>query len=96
MTAYMLVDLDIHDMPGFTEYRNRVPEFIAKYGGEYLVRGGEFEVIEGDWKPNRLVLFKFPNRQAIRDMFADPNYKKLAEVRFRTSKSIVVSVDGVA
>ena len=96
MTAYMLVDLDIHDMPGFTEYRNRVPDFITKYGGEYLVRGGEFEVIEGDWKPNRLVLFKFPNRQAIRDMFADPEYKKLAEVRFRTSKSIVVSVDGVA
>lgn len=96
MTAYMLVDLDIHDLAGFADYRAKVPEFIAKYGGEYIVRGGEFDVIEGDWTPHRLVLFKFPSRQAIRDMFADPDYKKLAEVRFKTSKSIVVAVDGVA
>ena len=73
MTAYLLVDLDIHDQDGFQAYRARVPEFIAKHGGEYLVRGGEFEVIEGDWKPNRLVLFKFPSRQAIRNFFADPD-----------------------
>ena len=67
MTAYLLVDLDIHDQEGFQAYRTRTPEFIAKHGGEFLVKGGEFEVIEGDWKPNRLVLFKFPNRQAIRN-----------------------------
>lgn len=96
MTAYLIVDLDIHDPAGYTDYRTRVPEFIAKYGGEYLVRGGDFAVLEGDWKPHRLVLFKFPSRQAIGDMFADPDYKRLAEVRYRTSKSAVVAVDGVA
>jgi uncharacterized protein (DUF1330 family) len=52
MAAYLLVDLEIHDPDGFQEYRSRVPEYIARHGGEYLVRGGEFEVIEGDWKPN--------------------------------------------
>ena len=95
MTAYLLVDLDIHDQDGFQAYRSRVPEFIAKHGGEYLVRGGEFEVIEGDWKPHRLVLFKFPNRQAIRNFFADPEYKTIAATRFRTSKTIAVAVDGI-
>ena len=54
MAAYLLVDLDIHDQDGFHEYRSRVPEYIAKHGGEYLVRGGELEVIEGDWTLNRL------------------------------------------
>ena len=67
-----------------------MPEFIAKRGGEYLVRGGEFEIIEGDWEPNRLMLFKFPNRQAIRNYFADSEYAKIAAVRFRTSKTIAV------
>ena len=95
MTAYLLVDLDIHDQEGFQEYRSQVPKFAAKYGGEYLVKGGEFEVIEGDWKPHRLVLFKFPDRQAIRNFFADPDYAKIAAVRFRTSKSTIVAVDGV-
>ena len=96
MTAYLLVDVDIHDPEGFQEYRTRTPEFIAKHGGEFLVKGGEFEVIEGDWKPNRLVLFKFPNRQAIRNFFADPDYAEIAAIRFKTSKTIAVAVDGVA
>ena len=63
MTAYLLIDLDIHDATGFQKYREGVPAFIAKHGGEYLVRGGEFEVIEGDWQPHRLVLFCFPDRK---------------------------------
>lgn len=96
MTAYLLVDLDIHDAEGFQAYRARVPEFIAKHGGEYLVRGGDFEVIEGDWTPNRMVLFKFPDRQAIKNFFADPDYAKIAQIRFRTSRTIAVAVDGIA
>lgn len=95
MAAYLLVDLDIHDRDGFQEYRARVPEYIARHGGEYLVRGGEFEVIEGDWKPNRLVLFRFPDRQAIRNFFADPEYAGIAEIRYRTSSTSAVAIDGV-
>lgn len=95
MTAYLIVDLDIHDQDGFQVYRNQVPPFVAKHGGEYIVRGGEFEVIEGDWKPNRIVLFKFPNRQAIRNFFADPGYQEIAKIRFRTSKTIAVAVDAL-
>jgi hypothetical protein len=48
MAAFLIVDLDIHDADGFSEYRSRMPEFIAKYSGKYLVRGGDLEVIEGD------------------------------------------------
>jgi uncharacterized protein (DUF1330 family) len=94
MAAFLIVDLDIYDADGFAEYRSRVPEFIAKYGGEYLVRGGDFEVIEGDWQPHRLVLFRFPDRQAIRNLLADPEYKKLASIRHKTAKTISVAVDG--
>ena len=86
MAAYLLVDLDIHDQDGFQEYRSRVPEYIAKYGGEYLVRGGEFEVIEGDWTPNRLVLFRFPDRQAIRNFFADRSPQPICD-RFQREPS---------
>jgi uncharacterized protein (DUF1330 family) len=96
MPAYLIVDLDIHDEKTFEEYRAQVPPMVAKYGGEYLVRGGGFEVIEGDWTPHRLVLFRFPNRQAIQDHFADPEYRRIAEVRFRSAKTVVIAVDGIA
>jgi uncharacterized protein (DUF1330 family) len=91
----MILDLDVHDVAGFQEYRNRVPALIAKHGGEYLVRGGESEVIEGSWRPRRLVLFRFPDRQAIRAFFADPAYAELNALRQRTCDSKIVAVDGV-
>lgn len=95
MTAYMIVDLDVHDQEGFGRYRQGVPALIAKHGGEYLVRGGDFEVIEGDWRPHRLALFRFPDRQAIRNFFDDPDYADLKALRQRTSETVVVAVDGI-
>ncbi len=95
MTAYMLVDLDVQDPKGFEEYRTGVGTLIAKHGGEYIVRGGAFEVIEGDWQPNRLVMFRFPDRQAIRNLFDDPEYADLKALRHRVANSTIVAVDGI-
>ncbi len=91
----MIVDLDVHDQEGFQSYREGMPALIAKYGGEYPVRGGDFEVIEGDWQPHRLVFFRFPDRTAIRNFFDDPEYANLKALRQKTSKTNAVAVDGV-
>jgi uncharacterized protein (DUF1330 family) len=48
MTAYVILDIDVHDQEGYQKYRAGVPALIAKHGGEYLVRGGDFEVLAGD------------------------------------------------
>jgi uncharacterized protein (DUF1330 family) len=95
MTAYLIVELDVHDPEGFNDYRARVPALIKKHGGEYIVRGGESEVIEGSWRPKRLVIFRFPDRKATRAFFDDPDYAELKALRLRTSKGNIVAVDGV-
>ena len=95
MVAYFISDADIHDSVGYKEYTTKVPALIAKYGGEYLVRGGEFEVHEGDWQPRRLVIFRFPDRASIRAMIVDPAYLELKRLRQRTSTTRLVAVDGV-
>jgi uncharacterized protein (DUF1330 family) len=95
MTAYMIVNLDVHDPEGMAEYRDKVPALIAKHGGEYIVRGGEFEVLEGTWRPSRLVIFRFPDRQAIHGFYDDPDYAGLKALRLRTADSELVIVDGV-
>ena len=57
--------------------------------------GTDHEIIEGDWKPHRLVIFRFPSRQAIRNLFADPEYKKVAQIRWKSAKTIAVAIDGL-
>jgi uncharacterized protein (DUF1330 family) len=95
MSAYLLLDIDIHDSAKYETYKSKVPAFVAKYGGTYLTRGGAHEVIEGDFRPTRLVLFRFPSRQAIRDMFNDPDYQPLKVIRHAAATSHAVAFDGL-
>ncbi len=96
MPAYMIVNLDVRDAAAYEAYKRDVPALIERHGGEYLVRGGEHEVLEGNWKPSRLVLFRFPNRAAIRAFMADPDYAPLKTLRQRIATADAVAVDGIA
>jgi uncharacterized protein (DUF1330 family) len=95
MTAYLIVDVAIRDPQRYEDYKQKVPALIARHGGEYLVRGGAHEVLEGEWRPTRLVLFRFPDRAAIKAFLADPDYRPLAELRHSIADSSLVAVDGL-
>ena len=56
MAAYLIVDLTVTDPAGFEVYRKQVPPTIAKYGGKYLVRGGQTVRLEGSWEPDRVIV----------------------------------------
>lgn len=93
MSTYLIVDLDVHDPETFGAYRERVGEFVARHGGEYLARGGETEVFEGDFVPHRVIVFRFPDREAIRNFYADEGYKEVAKLRHASARTIAFSVD---
>ena len=95
MTAYLIVDVAIRDPQRYEAYKQKVPALIARHGGEYLVRGGEHEVLEGTWQPSRLVLFRFPSREAIRAFLADPDYQPLAALRHEIADSSLGDGDGL-
>jgi uncharacterized protein (DUF1330 family) len=95
MAAYLIVNLDVKDPAAYEKYKTEVPALIRKHGGEYLVRGGKHEVLEGDWHPSRMVLFRFPDSASIRRFMADPDYKPLKELRQRVAASDLVMVEGV-
>ncbi len=96
MSVYIVLDNEVHDADAYGAYLEAAPAFVEKYGGEYLARGGAFEVLVGDWKPNRIVMFRFPDRAAFQDMLADPDYQPLKAIReaATTTRNLLV-VDGV-
>ena len=95
MSAYFVVDMDVVDPDLFGRYRENVEPFIHKHGGEYLARGGTVEVFEGDMDMHRVVLFRFPSRDAIRTFLADPEYQDLKQVRFASAITRAFAVDGL-
>ena len=61
MPAYLIVDCEVTDPERYEAYKQLAPPAIAKYGGRYLVRGGDVTPLEGDWRPNRVVVLEFPD-----------------------------------
>lgn len=94
MSVYLIVNSDTKDAEALKDYRQKVPELVKKHGGEYLVRGGNFEVLEGDWQPTRLILFRFPDRDSVHALLNDPEYVPLKEIRHRVADTQMVMVDG--
>jgi len=94
MAAYLIVDIEVKDPVGWEEYKAGVTAIIKKHGGEYLVRGGAVEVIEGDWRPKRFVLLRFPDRKAAEGFMNDPDYLPLKAIRHRVARTDMVLVEG--
>ena len=95
MAYYVIFDVTIHDLPKYQEYMARIKPVIEAAGGRYLARGGTHTVIEGDWKPTRLVLFEFPSLVAAQSFYVSPEYQSLKALRQEASSANVVGVEGV-
>lgn len=94
MAAYLVLDFQVTDLRGFMPYAEAIPAFIAKHGGRYIVRGVEPAVMEGDWKPERMVILEFPSSDHARAFLSDPEAQDLFAIRHRTTVSKLVLVEG--
>jgi uncharacterized protein (DUF1330 family) len=95
MPAYVIVDNEVTDSAGFEEYREQVPITVEKYGGKFLVRGGQIQTLEGDWKPKRIVVTEFPSIEQARRWYDSEEYRTLKALRSRSARGSVVLVEGV-
>jgi uncharacterized protein (DUF1330 family) len=95
MAAYFIVDLDVHNPAGMREYLERVPGTLAEYGGRYIVRGGQFEIVEGDWQPSRVVMLEFPNMTQAKLWYDCGEYKDMKAARWEAARTNMVLVEGV-
>jgi len=96
MPAYLIADIEITDPAAFERYRQQVPAVIARFGGRYMVRGGELRLKEGAADFKRLVVLEFPDMAAAEAFYAAPEYKPLLDLRLASTRSKVVLVEGYA
>lgn len=92
MSAYVVVEIDIHDPVTYEEYKRLAPPSIAQYGGRYVVRGGACETLEGNWNPPRFVMLEFDSVDQAKKWWASPEYAAAKALRQKssTTKMIVV------
>jgi uncharacterized protein (DUF1330 family) len=95
MSAYILADVTVTDPARMAAYREWSTKAMQEHGAEVLVRGGEFEVLEGGWTPGRLVVLRFPDRAAAKAFYASDTYTHARTLRENAGVMRMVVVDGI-
>jgi uncharacterized protein (DUF1330 family) len=95
MPAYVIVNVRVRDPERYRDYAAGTPAAIARFGGRFLVRGGEVDVREGSWSPERVVVLEFPDREAARAWYESDEYQALLAVRQEAAEAELVIVEGV-
>lgn len=95
MTAYVIVDIDVHDPAGYEDYKKLAPAAVELYGGKYIARGGKTETLEGDWSPSRLVILQFENSEQAKKWLYSDEYREARAMRHTTANSKMVVIEGV-
>jgi uncharacterized protein (DUF1330 family) len=95
MPAYIIAEIDVHDAARYEQYKALAPDAIARYGGRYLVRGGDAAVLEGDWKPKRVVVLEFPTLEVAKQFHDSPEYRAARQKREGACRMRMIAVPGV-
>ena len=95
MSAYLIVDVTgIHDPEAYERYKKQVSPGMVAAGGRYLARGGAIDVLEGEWRPNRLVLVRFDTAGDARRWWESEDYAPMRQLRQSSTHCNMLIVNG--
>jgi uncharacterized protein (DUF1330 family) len=96
MAAYVIADVKVTDPEKYKGYMALSPGAIAAGGGEFVVRGGRHETLEGGWQPNRMVVVKFPDYATAKAFYDSALYREARAKREGATEFFnMVVVEGV-
>lgn len=96
MSAYVIVNVNTRDPERYEVYKKLAQETVASFGGRYLVRGGEMAVVEGSWKPTRIVVLEFASFERAQEWWRSPHYAPAKQLRQSIGESDLIIVDGLS
>jgi len=96
MSVYMIVEAKkVIDEAKYSAYIKKVPKTVEKFGGKYLARGGNVELISGNWKPEQLIIVEFESFERFNRWWNSPDYRAVAPLREQGAKVNAIVVRGV-
>lgn len=94
MKAYWIAHVTVTDPDAYKQYQTLAPAAFARFGGRFVARGGESQVMEGP-ELARHVVIEFPSLQAAKDCYASPEYTAARAARQGAATVHLTIVEGV-
>lgn len=94
MAAYWIAHVTVTDPERYKAYQALAPAAFARFGGQFLARGGESDVLEGPQQARHVVIV-FPDLESARACYASAEYQAARAAREGAAEVALVIVDGV-
>ena len=66
--------------PAIVEYLQRIDATLEPFGGKFVVHGGPYEVLEGNWSGD-VIIIEFADRERARGWYELPAYREILPLR---------------
>jgi uncharacterized protein (DUF1330 family) len=96
MPAYIIARVEITDPVRYQEYMKATPAAIARYGGKFIIRGGEVVTLEGARETRRLVVIEFASLEQAKAFYSSEEYGRAKVLRTGAAVGQFLAVQGVA
>ena len=94
MAYYIVADIDVKDPSEYKNYSQQAPATVEKYGGKFIVRGGQPETLEGNWQAKRIVIIEFSSAEQAKNWYNSPEYQAIIGIRQHSTNSNILLVQG--
>ncbi|KAE9629282.1 DUF1330 domain-containing protein [Parasedimentitalea maritima] len=92
MPVLIVSRVSIKDPEAMASYMEAAPETVAAYGGNYLARTPQIEVLEGVADYDRMVVVEFPDRTCALAWYESEEYRDLRQSRWNAAEAHIVVI----
>ena len=94
MSGFAIFNIEIKKPEEYKEYVDKVKPIAEKFGGEYIVRGGETTIVEGNWTHPRTVVIKFPSYEKALEWYSSEEYQPIKQIRLENAVANGIIIRG--
>jgi uncharacterized protein (DUF1330 family) len=91
--AYWIVHVSVHDSEHYPEYLTAAIPVFEKFGANFIVRGGAYDVMEGSERERNFVI-EFRDRATAMACYESPEYQAAVAIRQKYSDADLIIIDG--
>ena len=92
--GYLIVRINIKNTELFQQYPPLSTKAVEKFGGKYLIRGGKFDVVEGEWPAERTTVVEFKSFDKAREFYNSLEYNEAKKVRQESADTDFILIEG--
>jgi len=95
MPAYIIARVQVTDWARYREYTKLTPAAIEKFGGRFIVRGGEMVTLEGPEETGRIVVIEFPSLDQAKAFYHSEEYSRARKLREGAAQGQFLAIEGL-